>query len=80
MKREACMKKLTKEQIAEIIVLAAIDYIVKGEYCECYKILRDEYNLSGDEVDKILDKYDNVITQLADNYQNILFSWVLNNI
>jgi predicted nucleic acid-binding Zn finger protein len=77
---EDFMTKLTKEQIAEIIVVAAIDYIVKGEYCGCYEILRDAYKLSDDEIDKILDKYDNVITQLADNYQNILFSWVLNQI
>jgi len=71
------MKKLDKQTIAQIITLAAIDYIVSGEIGTCYDDIHDSYGLTAKQIDKILDKYNNVLEELIDYYQDILADWVV---
>ena len=69
-------KNNTKNVEAQVITLAAIDYIVKGELADCYNIIYSTYGLTAEQIDKILDKYNNVLDELVDQYQNILVNWV----
>jgi hypothetical protein len=71
------MKKLDKQTIAQIITLAAIDYIMSGEIGACYDDISDSYGLTTKQIDEILDKYNNVLEELVDYYQDILVDWVV---
>jgi hypothetical protein len=69
------MKPETKNRIIYTIVEAAISRIVGGTYASCYDILYDTYHQTIQETNKIIDKYEDVIQEIVDNYERILIDW-----
>jgi uncharacterized protein YbjQ (UPF0145 family) len=72
------MKKLDKRTIAQVITMAAMEYIISNEINEdCYNAIRETFGLSTKQIDEILDKYNDILEELADQYQDILADWVI---
>jgi len=66
---------------AKIIVQAIMEYTTKDKLSEdYYNTIYDTYGLTAKQVDEIIDRYDVLIDELIEQYQDILVDYIVDRL